>query len=196
MYNMTHTLYVGNAFNILPRFRNHAFDAVITDVPYDLNEKQKKFIHSHLLRLSKGTIIVFSPPENQWILPADQYLFWVKPTSTKNTSKSYSRFVEMMFVYNRGTWNVGRHWSQYTNVFTDLVDDTHLHLYRKPPSLIQRLILNHTNVGDLILDPFAGSGVVAECAKLLNRNSVSIELYGTNSMDGAERLFDEIVTNW
>jgi len=132
-------------------------------------------LHKYFTSISSGVVIVFSPPENQWILPADQYLFWEKPISTKNTSRRYSRFVEMIFVYGENTWNTGRHWSQYTNVFRDLVDDSSRHPFRKPPSLIRRLILNHTNYGDIILDPFAGSGVVAEVAMELGRHCISIE---------------------
>ena len=166
---------IGDSFDILPKLDSHTVDLILTDPPYDFDWDQKVFLHSQFSRLSRGEIIVFSPPENQWIHPANQYLFWMKPISTKNTSKRYSRFIEMIFVYGQGTWNTDRHWSQYTNVFTDLVDDSHLHPFRKPPSLIKRLILNHTNEGDVILDPFAGSGVVAQVAKETNRVFVCFE---------------------
>jgi DNA modification methylase len=164
-----------NSFEYLFTLETQSFDLVLTDVPYDLSEDQKQFLHKEFLRIAKGAI-VFSPPENQWILPADQYLFWIKPISTKNTSKHYSRFVEMIFCYGILKWFPKRHWSQYTNVFTDLVDDAKLHPYRKPPSLIERLIKNHTEVGDKILDPFAGSGTVHQVCERLSRNSLSIEL--------------------
>jgi DNA modification methylase len=55
------------------------------------------------------------------------------------------------------------------------VDDTKKHAFRKPPSLIERLIRNHTDVGTLILDPFAGSGVVGEVAQGLGRKYICIE---------------------
>ena len=160
----------------LMQIPDKSIELVLTDPPYDFSDNVKRFIHKEFIRICKGTIIVFSPPENQWILPADQYLFWEKPISTKNTSKSYSRFVEMMFVYGRGKWNCKRHWSQYTNVFKDLVDDSSLHPYRKPPSLIERLILNHTDVGDIILDPFTGSGVVPDVATRLERNFIACDI--------------------
>jgi len=166
---------IGDSFELMPLVFSNTIQAVITDVPYDLKQEQKEFLHKEFLRVCNGVIIVFSPPENQWILPADQYLFWEKPISTKNTSKNYSRFVEMIFVYGRNVWNCDRHWSQYTNVFRDLVDDSKIHPFRKPPSLIRRLILNHTNPGDIILDPFAGSGVVHEVALELGRHCISIE---------------------
>lgn len=164
-----------DSVEIMPSLAHHFVHLVLTDPPYDLQEKEKKHIHKHLLSFSKGLTIVFSPPENQWILPADQYLFWIKPISTKNTSRRYSRFVEMIFLYGQGTWNCDRHWSQYTNVFVDLVDNAKIHPYRKPPSLIERLILNHTNPGDWVFDPFAGSGVVEDCCRKLGRNSFSME---------------------
>lgn len=166
----------GNAFELLPEMGNSSIDLVITDPPYDFKPMQKLTIHNELLRICKGTIIVFSPPENQWILPANQYLFWIKPISTKNTSKKYSRFVEMLFVYGSGEWVTGRHWSQYTNVFMDLVDNSNLHPFRKPPSLIERLILNHSVKGDTILDPFAGSGVISEVAERTGRNCISMDI--------------------
>ena len=164
--------------NRLSSIEDKSFQMILTDPPYDLSEELKLWYHAEFIRLCRGTIIVFMPPENQWVLPADQYLFWEKPISTKNTSRKYSRFMEMIFLYSLESpkWNTGRHWSQYTNIFKDLVDDVSLHPYRKPPSLIERLLLNHTDVGDLILDPFAGSFVVDDVARRLRRETVSIEI--------------------
>ena len=166
----------GDSFKLLPTLKDKSFDIVLTDPPYDFSIDQQLWLQNEFLRLSKSGIIVFSPPENQWVHPVDQFGFWIKPISTKNTSKRYSRFVEMIFFYDMKVWNNNRHWSQYTNVFKDIVDDAKLHPYRKPPSLIERLILNHTNIGDVILDPFAGSGVVEEVAIRLNRKCLSIEI--------------------
>ena len=174
-YELLDSIIQGNSFDLLPKLQSNSIDLILTDPPYDLKDKEKEVIHEQLLRIASGAIIVFSPPENQWVLPADQYLFWTKPISTKNTSKRYSRFVEMIFVYGRGAWNTERHWSQYTNIFKDLVDTVKFHSFRKPPSLIERLILNHSDEGDIVLDPFAGSGIVAEVCKKLNRHFVCIE---------------------
>lgn len=165
---------IGDSFIELPNMADKSVDFILTDPPYDFDKEKKEFLHSEFLRISRGGVIVFSPPENQWILPAAQYGFWIKPISTKNTVKKYSRFVEMMFFYET-KWYPNRHWSQYTNVFMDLVDDASLHPYRKPPSLIERLIHNHTKEGDTILDPFSGSGVVGYVADRLGRTSILIE---------------------
>lgn len=156
------------------RMPDKHFDLILTDPPYDYDRLSIRTIHREFLRLSK-CVIVFAPPKNQWIEGADQILFWIKPISTKNTAKNYSRFLEMIFVYGRNVWNSDRHWSQYTNIFTDLVDGK-LHPHQKPESLISRLILNHTNAGDMVCDPFMGSGTTGVICKKLARRFTGIEI--------------------
>jgi len=46
----------------------------------------------------------------------------------------------------------------------------------KPEGFIDRCILANSNEGDLILDPFLGSGTTAYCAKKLNRRCIGIEI--------------------
>ena len=168
----------GDSFNILPTFFDKSVDHIITDVPYNFAEHEKQFLHDQFRRTARQWVIVFSPPENQWVFSdIHQYCFWVKPISTINTSKKYSRFVEMLFFYQVGTdctWNTGRHWSQYPNVFRDLVESRE-HPYKKPLSLLKRLILNHTTKGDIILDPFAGSFSLLEVCKSTARIFIGIE---------------------
>jgi len=185
---MNNEIIHANSFDYLPIMGDKSVDLIITDPPYDFSLEQKRFLQSQFERISRGVIIVFSPPHNQWILPADQYLFWIKPISTKNTSKNYSRFVEMIFVYGRGVWDASRHWSQYPNVFTDLVDTSKVHPFRKPPSLLKRLILNHSKIGDNILDPFFGSGTTLSEAKRNERGFIGIDI----SKEYCELIRDEI----
>ena len=168
------TLFCGDAFEILAGLSERFAEAVITDPPYDLSRGQIAEIDTHFTRLANGKI-VFMPPENQWV-NADQFGFWVKPISTKNTSRRYSRFVEMIFFGGNLQWNTGRHWSQYTNVFTDLVEGETDHPYEKPISLMTRLVLNHTSRDQTIIDPFAGSGTTLLVAKRTGRQAVGIEV--------------------
>lgn len=165
----------GDAFKLLTSLDDNSVDCVLSDPPYDFNDKGKAKIVEHCLRVSRGPILLFCPPENQFA-NVESFLFWVKPISTKNTSRRYSRFVEMICLYQHTTWNPGRHWSQYTNVFTDLVEGETNHPFEKPKSLIKRLILNHTNTGDLVLDPFMGSGTTGVMCKELGRNFIGAEL--------------------
>ena len=49
------------------------------------------------------------------------------------------------------------------------------HSTQKPEELLYRIILATSNPGDLVLDPFAGSGTTAAVAKRLGRNFIGFE---------------------
>jgi len=49
------------------------------------------------------------------------------------------------------------------------------HPTQKPEKLIAKLILASSNIGDLVLDPFLGSGTTAVVAKKLGRHFIGIE---------------------
>ena len=49
------------------------------------------------------------------------------------------------------------------------------HSTQKPESLLYRVILSSTNAGDLVLDPFFGSGTTGAVAKRLHRSWIGIE---------------------
>lgn len=54
-------------------------------------------------------------------------------------------------------------------------DGNKVHPTQKPESLLYRVILSSTKPGDVILDPFFGSGTTGAAAKLLGRNFIGIE---------------------
>ena len=58
----------------------------------------------------------------------------------------------------------------------DFYKEKRIHPTQKPLTLIRRLIMASSNEGDLVLDPFAGSGSTAISAYQLNRNYITIEL--------------------
>lgn len=49
------------------------------------------------------------------------------------------------------------------------------HPTQKPEELLKRIILATSDPGDLVLDPFAGTGTAAAVAKILDRNFIAIE---------------------
>ncbi len=63
-----------------------------------------------------------------------------------------------------------------------------LHPTMKPTALIRRMLANSTRRGDLVLDPFAGSGSTIVAAHLLGRRVAAIEL--------EPRFCDVIVRRW
>ena len=50
------------------------------------------------------------------------------------------------------------------------------HPTQKPEGLIERMVLASSNEGDMILDPFSGSGTTLRVCQQLNRNCVGFEL--------------------
>ena len=50
-----------------------------------------------------------------------------------------------------------------------------IHPTQKPEALLHRIILSSSNQGDLILDPFFGSGTTGAVAKQLSRSFIGIE---------------------
>ena len=65
-------------------------------------------------------------------------------------------------------------WTDLTVPFWSMPENTD-HPTQKPEKLLAKIILASTNPGDLILDPFAGSGTTAVTAKKLGRNFVAID---------------------
>jgi site-specific DNA-methyltransferase (adenine-specific) len=67
------------------------------------------------------------------------------------------------------------------------------HPAQKPVALIERILLASSNQGDLILDPFAGSGTSAVAALRLRRFTISIEMESTSITHAIKRIVSQLV---
>jgi len=54
-------------------------------------------------------------------------------------------------------------------------DGKTLHPTQKPEEMLKRIILASSNEGDIVLDPFMGSGTTAFVARKYSRNFIGIE---------------------
>lgn len=63
-----------------------------------------------------------------------------------------------------------------------------IHKQQSPVHLLTRIILSSTNPGDLVFDPFAGTGTTLVVAKQLMRNSIGIEIDPINYQFVEERI--------
>ncbi len=66
-------------------------------------------------------------------------------------------------------------WDDITIPFWSMPENT-AHPTQKPEKLIAKIILASSNPGDIILDPFLGSGTTSVTAKKLNRSYIGIEI--------------------
>lgn len=71
-------------------------------------------------------------------------------------------------------------------------DGKKVHPTQKPEALLQRVIMSSTKPGDVILDPFFGTGTTGAVAKKLGRNFVGIERE-QSYIDAASKRIEDIV---
>ena len=103
---------------------------------------------------------------------------WVKnnPTPINSKANYLSNAIEYFFSFTKGrnaTFN-----SSYDNGiynFSKCGKGKTIHPTEKPVALFKTIIEKHTNVGDLILDTFGGSGTTAVAASQIDRNYIIIE---------------------
>ena len=70
-----------------------------------------------------------------------------------------------------------------------------LHKQQTPIQLLLRIVLSSTNPGDVVLDPFAGSGTTLVVSEQLGRKSIGIELDSLNIQIIQHRLAEQRKTD-
>jgi site-specific DNA-methyltransferase (adenine-specific) len=83
-------------------------------------------------------------------------------------------------------------WTDITVPFWSMPENTD-HPTQKPEKLIAKLLLASTNKGDLVLDPFLGSGTTASVARKLDRRFLGIEVDTDYACLAAKRV--EVATS-
>jgi site-specific DNA-methyltransferase (adenine-specific) len=78
-------------------------------------------------------------------------------------------------------------WTDLTVPFWSMPENT-AHPTQKPEKLLAKIILAGTNPGDVVLDPFLGSGTTAVVAKKLGRHYIGIEIDRDYSCLAMKRL--------
>jgi site-specific DNA-methyltransferase (adenine-specific)/adenine-specific DNA-methyltransferase len=96
--------------------------------------------------------------------------------------------------FNEKGKNPGDVWGdikQLTYKSKELVCRDALNTIQKPERLIERLILGSSNVGDLVLDPFAGVGTCPVVCNRHERDFIAFEINSEYVKHGNERLLAE-----
>jgi len=78
-------------------------------------------------------------------------------------------------------------WTDLTVPFWSMPENTE-HPTQKPEKLLAKIILASTDEGDVVFDPFGGSGTTAVVAKKLNRRYASVEIDETYCCLAEKRL--------
>jgi len=151
-----------------------SIDHIITDYEYGTTFPLVEFI-----RICRGTIVTFSSEKDDPMQGnRTEVAYWIKTPSTKNYKKSLGRFVEHIHILKQEEYNVFNndlHWSNYTGVYTDMVELKGWP-WKKPLSLIERLVRIYTNPGDTVADPYCGRGTTIQACINLGRNGIGVDI--------------------
>ena len=119
---------------------------------------------------------------------------WVKtnPMPQISSDRPANGWDGLIYLHNKNTkkrWNGGgRHGNWIGAVVTD-----GLHPTGKPLELMKHLVGMFSDDGNLILDPFMGSGTTLRAAKDLGRKAIGIELEEKYCEIAAQRLAQEVL---
>jgi len=183
-------IYCDDCRNVLPLLPDKSIDLVLTDPPYGIDyqsawrtdwQRKDKIVGDKTFPL---WLFDFKPRRAtfvwcRWdILPQlpmpKSFIVWDKLRhSMGDLNHEYGRQWEAIAFYPEAE-------HQFINRPIDIIRVACIpacdlkHPNEKPPEVVGQL-LSH-NVGDLILDPFLGSGTTTYCAKKLGRKCIGIEI--------------------
>lgn len=108
-------------------------------------------------------------------------LIWHKTNPIPTCNNKYLDDIEYIFqMKERGGKKIGGTYKTKSKVYSSQVNKSDKKLYGhptiKPIKLMEKLVENHSNEDDTILDPFMGSGTTGVACKQTNRNFIGIEL--------------------
>ena len=119
-----------------------------------------------------------------------QAVVWDKSARGSGLGWRYRRNYEFIMVGHPKNGKLG--WADeevaVPNITRIAPEPNHLHPTQKPPSLVAQFIHWHTRKGDLVLDPFMGSGATLVAARELGRKSIGIEMDERYCEIAAERV--------
>jgi DNA modification methylase len=101
-------------------------------------------------------------------MPIVEYIFWI--TKEHKTPK-----------FNKETFRYTEVWS-----IPPVINPNHPATF--PNLLVEQCIVATTDIGDLVLDPFLGSGTVSEVARKIKRSFIGIEINPEYCEVAEERL--------
>ena len=167
------TIVCGDCLDIMRQMPDGCVDAVITDPPYGLDFRGEQWDSDipewleEARRISE-TVVFTTAPTTQWDYPRPDWVAcWYREASNSRTA--YGGF---------------NHWTPVLayGQFRPQVDSIKLHAIQhayprgfwhpspKAEALVEWLVGNAGSPGDLIFDPFMGSGTTAVAAKKLGRH--------------------------
>jgi len=186
-------IYCMDALEFLKGFPDNYADLILTDPPYGIgaskgahsdkmakikryedewdNKTPEKEIFQEILRVGKEVMIFGGNFFTDKIPVGTHWLVWDKK-GDGNFKNNYSD-AELIWTNIKRT-NV----KKYTVIQQGFIaeEKARLHPTQKPVALIMNILEDYTTPGQIIMDPFIGSGTTAVAAKKLGRNFIGCDI--------------------
>lgn len=161
-----------DAWKHIAAMPDNSVSAIITDPMYKDTVNMPE-----LLRVCSGNIVMFCDPRYRFFAP-DEVALWMKPPSSKNTSRHLAHPWEEILILRRGAdvYNADLESANYNGIYYDILQGKRDHPFEKPATLCERLVHIYTNPGDIVFDPFFGSGAILKAAAKLGRRALGCEM--------------------
>lgn len=115
----------------------------------------------------------------------EYYPVFVAGTPYRATSGAAGGYVRDKTTGGHTTVNTG---TRHPRTIIRVTNEVGLHPTQKPVALMEYLIRTYTQPGDLVLDPFAGSGTTLVAARNLQRRYIGVELQAEYVETARKRL--------
>ena len=125
-------------------------------------------------------------------MPRMNLITWHKPNPLPTCNQKYLPDVEYIVHGFNNKRLFGEFKDKFSCIIHPLGDRETSHPNEKPMRIIQKLITLGSQIGETILDPFAGSCTTARAAKDLGRKCVCIEREERYCEIGARRMSQEV----
>ena len=126
------------------------------------------------------------------------FLIWKKSGSSMGDVNSWGVSYEVIYFLKKGK-RIRTDKRRPGVIDFPQIDSTKLrHPHEKPEGLLQILMQHSTSLGDLVVDPFGGSGSLVRAARSIGRDAIAIELDEVNynkaklQLEQSDSLFDAL----
>lgn len=152
-----------------------------------------------------GTIIIFNDWKNLGLISnkleslgfeIKDVLRWIKPNPMpRNTNRRYVTDYEFaLWATKPGVWTFNKDeekpYLKPEFIHSVVSSSKRIHPTEKSESLIEEIIKIHTNEGDIVFDPFSGSGAISYVANKLNRYYIACEIEKKYVLASKKRIKD------
>jgi DNA modification methylase len=219
--NGQQTIYLGDCLDIMKGFPDKSFDLVLTDPPYSTpvitafgRKKERNFgdltiqkgfftqARNEFKRLLKEQSGLFIFCDNKYypILfevfyewQTQQLIIWDK--GRIGFGSPFRRSYEMIYFLSPDCNIHTKNKKTYADIlkYKPVHPTKKRHRAEKPLELVRELCEAFTNEGDIILDPFMGSGTTLVAAKMLGRKAIGIDTSEKYCEIAKQRLLQEVL---